>query len=713
MQISLYPFIRATKTDKVIPVDLFFDGIRDGLWQDDVIAVRAIKDKDARQEEKKKHPYVTMAGVFDERKNDGLIRHSGLLAIDVDDVDDVNEVKSRVCCDPHLYAAFVSISGTGLCLVFKINPDKHLESFIGLQEYLFTTYELVADILCKDVSRPRYVSWDPALFLNESAKKFTRYVKREKPAPTHDVVFVQADFDDIVRAICERRIDITGGYQQWLKVCFALCDKLGEAGRSYFHAISQFSTLYVQRIADRQYTNCLKAGKAGITIASFYYLAKQAGIETVSRQTRSISQAAALAKKGHRDKAGVIKMLSDMEGIAPGDSQGIVDQVFDQNAHVVEEESSAEQAHVWLKQNYALRRNKITGLTEWNGREMTDVEFADIHFAAKVIFPKLDRQVLKDILGSNLIPTYHPILEFFDRYKDARTTGRIAEFFACIHSPTGWPGYVEYFGTKWLVGLIAGVFGEVSPLLLVLCGEKVGTGKTRVFIDLLPPELRKYFAIKSLSDMNNETSKRDLEIAMSKYLLILDDEMGGKSKRDEKKIKALLSLPDSTHRAAFGRNEERRIRLCGFGGTSNDLGVIGWDVGQQRRTIPVEVFKIDYERMNKISRIELLIEAYWMYKNGFDYQVLGDDVEQLAVATTDYHQINQEQEMILQVFRKPEPGEMAEQLTATQIKNALQAHCKEPLNYNKLGKALKDMGIESKRCKISGVISRLYPIVRR
>jgi hypothetical protein len=712
MNISLYPRIRVTVPVRSIPIDLFLDGIKDGQWQDEVLRVRVIKDKDLRQEEKKSIPYVTISGEFSERNLQGLLQHSGLLAIDLDDID-VNEVKSRICCDPHVYACFMSISATGLCVVFKINPDRHLDSFLGLQEYLFTTYQLVVDIQCKDVSRARFVSWDPDIFINEDARKFTKYPKKDtRQIPVREVVYVQADFDHIIEQIAQRRIDITGGYHQWLKCCFALCDKLGEHGRGYFHTISQFSPLYEPQLADRQYSNCLKAGRSGITIASFYYLAKEHGVIIASERTRIISQTALLAKKGGRTKESVAKLLSEVEDIPPGDSEPIIDQVFDHGAEGAEEESVVEQVRIWLFQNYDLRFNEVTGLNENKGIPLTDRQFLAIELDMKKSFPKHEFAVITKMLKSDYIPSYHPIKDFFSKYQGIRRPGIMQEFWGAIDSPTGWPGYVEYFGTKWLVGLIAGVYGHVSPLMFILCGEKVGTGKSKFFQNLLPPELRPYETIKSLADMASDTARRDLEIAMSRYLLIWDDEMGGKSKRDEKKIKALLSLPSSTHRAAFGHVEERRIRMCGFGGTSNDLKVIGWDVGPQRRLVPAEVVKIDYARINAISRIELIMEAYGLFRDGFDYQVLGDDVERLHEATEKYQQINGEAELCLRMIRKPEAGDVGVTMTLTEIKNYLQGTSKDVLNIAKVSKCLTDMHIYSELKRVQGQPLRVYQVVK-
>lgn len=687
-----------------MPIDIFLQYIKNGEWQDDTLRIRVIKDKEARQEAKKSVPYVTISGEFSERSVTGLLKHSGFIAIDLDNLEDPEDIKSLVCCDEHVYACFTSISNTGLCVIFKINPDKHLESFLGLQQYLFELAELIVDVTGKDVSRARYVSWDQDIYINEDAKKFTRYGKPEKPQPAKEIVYVQSDFDDILRQIIERKVDITGGYREWLKICFALCDKFGEHGRDYFHALSQFSKTYKPAVCDKQYTNCMKAGKSGVTIKSFYFLAKEHGILTTSAQTRKIATAAVLAKKGARSKESIVKTLAEVEGIAPGDSEGIVDQIFGGHQEAEQDDLST-QFKAWLTAEHKLLRNEVSDRLENNGLEMTDREKNDIYSEARRQFPKLPKEAMVEILYSNFIRSYHPVKQFFTRYEAAAVAGSIDALFGAIDTPTGWPGYAAYFGKKWLVGILANLFGgNVSPLLLVLCGEKVGTGKTRFFKDLLPAELMPYFTVKSLSMVGHESARKDLEIAMSRYLLILDDEMSGKSKRDEKGIKALLSADHSTHRAAFGHTEERRLRLCGFAGTSNDLGVIGWDVDKQRRIVPIEVTRIDFKAANAISRISLWAEAYALYRAGFDYEVLHEDVDRLHEATGRFMQVNHEAEAIGTRWSPGQPGEMGcEFLTLTEIKNRLSVNSREPINPQKIAKALRDMGFERIEKRANGI----------
>ena len=102
--------------------------------------------------------------------------------------------------------------------------------------------------------------------------------KREpvKQSPISD----QGDFSIIRDRIVAQRIDITGDYEQWLNLGFALSYDLGEDGRQIYHDISQFHPDYKPDECDKQYTYCLNAkGSSKITGRTFFEIAKKCGID--------------------------------------------------------------------------------------------------------------------------------------------------------------------------------------------------------------------------------------------------------------------------------------------------------------------------------------------------------------------------------------------------------------------------------------------------
>ncbi len=86
------------------------------------------------------------------------------------------------------------------------------------------------------------------------------------------------DIELITQRIEASRTDITSGYSNWRDLGFALVDALGESGRAIYHRISRFNSGYTPEECDRQYDRCLNAHGTGITIRTFFQLAKDHGI---------------------------------------------------------------------------------------------------------------------------------------------------------------------------------------------------------------------------------------------------------------------------------------------------------------------------------------------------------------------------------------------------------------------------------------------------
>ena len=76
--------------------------------------------------------------------------------------------------------------------------------------------------------------------------------------------------------------DITADYGDWCNIGFALAHEFGADGECFFHRISAFYPKYDQKTAHNQYVSCLRhkvsSGKAPITIATLFHIAKSHGI---------------------------------------------------------------------------------------------------------------------------------------------------------------------------------------------------------------------------------------------------------------------------------------------------------------------------------------------------------------------------------------------------------------------------------------------------
>ncbi|WP_225035677.1 DUF3987 domain-containing protein [Winogradskyella sp. SM1960] len=104
-------------------------------------------------------------------------------------------------------------------------------------------------------------------------------------ATTHVVAVANNDIESYITAIEQAGIDITGNYAIWRDLGFALAEEYGEIGRDYYHRISKAYVGYETKECDEQFNKCLKAKGHGITIATFYHHAHQAGIRVPKNET--------------------------------------------------------------------------------------------------------------------------------------------------------------------------------------------------------------------------------------------------------------------------------------------------------------------------------------------------------------------------------------------------------------------------------------------
>jgi predicted P-loop ATPase len=257
-----------------------------------------------------------------------------------------------------------------------------------------------------------------------------------------------------------------------------------------------------------------------------------------------------------------------------------------------------------------------------------------------------------------------------------------------------------------MVGLIAAMHGEVVPIMLVLCGTKQNTGKTEWFRRLLPNDLKEYYAESKL-DMG-----KDDEILMTQKLMIVDDEMGGKSKLESKRLKELTSKEIFSLREPYGRQNVDLKRLAVLGGTSNDPGILNDPTGN-RRIIPINVLSIDHRKYNSIDKTDLLIECYWLYKSGFDFHLSNAEIKVLNNNTEEFEQTSREYELFNRYFRLPMEGEECDSLTNSEICMKIEQLSSQRISQHKIGMELQKMGLKRYRKWINNRVLWVYDIIQK
>jgi len=684
MKVSFYPSITKTNSREVSDVISILENIKNGVYEDYVYPVRNAKTDKEKKEAKSKAPCITTSGTFSQRGNDYLLQHSGLIAIDFDHVEDIGDAFNLLINDVYSFAVFRSISGNGLCAFVKIDGRKHLEAFLGLERYYWQTYNLEADRACKDVSRPRYLSYDPDLFLNEQSQPFKDYVKRETKAEIKAFEsFKGGDHyqQKFERVLSRVNCDITQGYDNWVKLGFAIASEYGESGLDYFKQLSQYHPDYDAYKTEKKYRSLLGDRNSGITIRTFYYLCKLNGIDISDEgEIKTRQTARKLKTAGKTEK----QVISENPELIPE----IVAEEFAKPEQQHRGQFDIEAFEIWLRERFPIKKNEVTRFYEMQGKQLEQSDINTIYIDAKKQFPKVSRDIVESVIFSNYTPSYNPIKSYFEGLKwDG--VDHIAKLAESINSNTGTAEYREFGLRAWLIGIVESILkGKPNILCLVLAGKQ-NTGKSTFFTRLLPEQLNRYFAMSQLD------RGKDDEILMCQSLLIFDDEFSGKSKQDAKHMKRILSAPSFTLREPYGRNNVTLKRIATLCGTCNELDVLNDPTGNRRFIVFEVVGQFDYKLYNSIDKEQLFAQCVALINSGETSDLQGDFVNLMEQVSEDFLEISIEEELLLQHFNANDTNIRTRQwMPTTMIKDYLEENSNQKLSIKRLGQMLRKHNFE-------------------
>ena len=266
--------------------------LHDFLTNVDVSAIAELRlctDTERKRQIKMSLPQATISGVFSPtRSAENLVRHSGLICIDIDRKENehienfdmlIEDVLSRI--EEVAYAAY-SVSGKGYFVIIPLRyPQLHKAQFEQLVR-VFADMGIYIDRACGDVCRLRCQSYDKHPYINLDAKPFSGiYREPKKPRQWCQCGYTESDVEEKVARLCRevamRHIDLTANYEDWVKIGAAL-SSLGESGRQWFHLCSSQNSGYNPAECDRKFNNLLRSTRQ-IGIGTFFYYCWQYGIE--------------------------------------------------------------------------------------------------------------------------------------------------------------------------------------------------------------------------------------------------------------------------------------------------------------------------------------------------------------------------------------------------------------------------------------------------
>jgi hypothetical protein len=153
-------------------------------YKDKVEAIRSTQDKQIRGELKSQLPAITPSGLFSYRSQNSLLSHSGLIQIDLDDLDEVDlePIKKDLQTLDEIAYLGKSVSGRGLWGLIPMprDPEFHKDYFEVLSQTFKELLGITLDDKPKNVASLRGYSYDSEAYFNHSAIPF---INKSKPIP--------------------------------------------------------------------------------------------------------------------------------------------------------------------------------------------------------------------------------------------------------------------------------------------------------------------------------------------------------------------------------------------------------------------------------------------------------------------------------------------------------------------------------------------------
>ncbi len=632
-----------------------------GKYQDTVLMARAVKtDKEKYKNLKAKMPCITGSAVMKngEKTKSNIQQMNGLIVIDIDDFV-TPETVVKINNDPYTFISHRSFGGDGICIFVKINPAKFLESFIDLGQYYWDNYNLIIDPSCKNPNRLRYLSFDPYLFINDKSKKYISKTRVKKEVKKESFIFVKNDFTEIVEKV--KDIDICqDDYKRYCDIGFAIGSKFGVNGLDYFKAICQSGQKYDPKEIENHYKHFCKDG--GITISTFYHYVREANIEIYSDNTKATIKAVNVQKaQGTATIESVSKQLKAQRLSINEDL--IKDLIASKIEYKIQDDlSSMAQLEAFIIDNYSPERNLITNEIKIDGVVIDDHKLNSIYkTACKVLDFGVSKSDVRDIINSDATKDFNPLNEFF-KVKEFQY-GMIDKYVNCIEPNNE---YNKWAFKKWVVGCVHNWLSplnetKVSPLTFVLCGQKQGTGKTSFFRNLLPKELEEYLIEKKI-----DPHEKDSMYNLAKGLICFDDEFGGLATKDVKDFKRVADTNWIDIRLPYSAYYTKIKRRAGLAGTTNESNVLK-DVTGNRRLLPCNVQRIDYDTMINIDTASLWREAFSLWRSDFDWKIYkSDDLQYLSENTSVNLDVNPVEELFFNLFSLEETEQKKDQVIFNQ-----------------------------------------------
>lgn len=685
------------------------------------------------------------------RRRQHFVGFTGVGMCDFDHLADVGAAFRTACADPHAFLVYRTISGHGVRVLFRyvMSDQQPLPSpqdyrgeapgFTVANNYFALLLGAEADMKCKNIGRLSVLCHDAEAVLRMDAEPFVVSLNTPEKAKTFPLKRAVRAIEshlageglEYAPGTYNEYVMRTGYYlnslgvarekaEQWAVERFNDYDsqQVRSIIASCYAHVDEFATMPIHALSKKS-AAADKAFYASVddienflsSVAKFRYNVITRKTEFYLVDTQSAVQDCGLSKTDHElHNIDELSESSNLSTRQPVNSSTLTEC----RSEDINEASNTSS----LIPNLSSRKGDSPFL------ELTDRDVNSLWARMSKTGLKVKLQHLYNVICSDYVPQWNPFEDYFYSLPEwDGTTDYIAQVAEMVSirssgvqecrngltpnpSPKGegscWnpssqnshPSSSKTFTScfrKWLVAMVASLLNKnvVNNTILVFVGRQ-GIYKTTFFNNLLPPELHQYFFTKT----NSDRMTKDDKLSLAEFALICLEEIDSMKTAELNQLKALVTSKTISERAAYERFKECRQHIASFCGTGNNIRFLTDDSGN-RRWLPFEVENIDEPRPEKYHYTGLYSQALALWRSGFRYWFNQKEIEALYPHLSHFEVTSTEEELLLNYFRKPLPGEQHELLTCSNIVEKINILTKRPLSPVLVGRALRKHDFES------------------
>jgi predicted P-loop ATPase len=700
--VTIFKSITQTTGGDDFPVSDVMTAIKSGHWQTKVAYYRSLPEMTEEQikikkQAKKDIPYFTGSGTFDKRSDDGIKQHNGRIVLDIDGIEDIDDARSLVCGDDFVEYAFRSVGGAGLAVVVKIDPRKHLESWKALTAYFKEKYGLIVDKATKDISRARFVSYDPELWHNARSKVFKLTQYDELGKERAQKILDEAKEGEVHNALI-RASRLLGGY-----VSGGLIEE-SEAEEFLLDLMSKKQGVVSLDIERKKIQDGINNGKRQpITPKE---------IETASKQTDEEREkwreifafAHEVNKHGRQYTSDDIKHICEQYLFAADKVRAVFKKVFDENSDEfgINDKPEIYKVEVWLKKNWDFAENEITQVPEFKEKDQKKFELLNadtIYRKMQHVGFKYSLDKLKSLLRSDFMYRYNPFHDYFNALpKWDGETDYISELANYVQVED--QDFFKVQFKKCLVRCIGcSLYGFENRIVFVLVGEKQSTGKS-TFLRFLNPFGTKYYTEAPIH--NN----KDSTLALAENFIYNLEELASLSNIDVNRLKSVISTATIKERKAYAKDAVEQPRRSNFFGSTNKTEFL--TDTENTRWLCFNLLSINWGYKKNLNINDVWTQAFALYNDpDFNDQLTASEAVYRDSKNKDYEINDLEKELIKRHFEicKSHEGHF---YSNADILDTLQIDGGKKLESRFIGKNMVQLGFERGVKKMNGHTVRGY-----